>query len=275
MTGYKQPPSHSRFKKGQSGNPKGRPKKGTPAGMQSTDKLVLQEGQNLITVREGGTTRQIPMIQAALLAEAKAGLSGNAFALRNHINRFAKAEEARQRKINEQCDTWEELVAEDRAIIAAAKKAGRPIPTIYPHPDDVVIDREKGVRFIGPVDKESAAALELILKYRDLLFLQSELDDRLLCDEELGNTLSSAGVMAFLVDKEIPPRLRLSETEWISRKMEHRRITKRELLTQLRRGWRSLGFRSWRRGRTFPPAQVLLEIADDIKRGRRATPLDS
>lgn len=41
-----------------------------------------------------------------------------------------------------------------------------------PHPDDVVIDYERGVRFIGPVDEEQAARLEETCKMRDVLILQ-------------------------------------------------------------------------------------------------------
>jgi hypothetical protein len=34
------------------------------------------------------------------------------------------------------------------------RSLGKPPPDILPHPDDIVIDPEKGVSFIGPTTKE-------------------------------------------------------------------------------------------------------------------------
>jgi len=70
--GYRKPPAEHRFKKGQSGNPLGRPRKKRvsgrrtdPAfGTQLADGLLLEEAYRPVTVREGGKTYQIPAIQA-------------------------------------------------------------------------------------------------------------------------------------------------------------------------------------------------------------------
>ncbi len=69
--GYCQPPEHSRFKKGQSGNPKGRPK-GT-INMNTILKKTLSE---TIDVEENGETKTISKMEAAvrkLIDEAIAG----------------------------------------------------------------------------------------------------------------------------------------------------------------------------------------------------------
>ena len=75
QVGYKRPPKHSQFRKGQSGNPKGRPKgaKGFAAELQ-------QELDEIIPVREGGRERRLSkrrviikrMVEAALKGEPKA-----------------------------------------------------------------------------------------------------------------------------------------------------------------------------------------------------------
>ncbi|MDQ8699206.1 DUF5681 domain-containing protein [Hyphomicrobium sp. LHD-15] len=52
--GYGKPPKHSRFKRGQSGNPKGRPK-----GARNLDVAVQEELKQLVTVRENGRARRL------------------------------------------------------------------------------------------------------------------------------------------------------------------------------------------------------------------------
>ena len=53
--GYKRPPESGRFRKGQSGNPKGRPKNSDLGigSSRSTNALVLKEAERLIMIREG------------------------------------------------------------------------------------------------------------------------------------------------------------------------------------------------------------------------------
>ena len=66
--GYKRPPKHTQFKKGESGNPRGRPKRSkhaTPAAHEERLKaMMLEEAYRPVEVREGGKTIKLPLIQA-------------------------------------------------------------------------------------------------------------------------------------------------------------------------------------------------------------------
>ena len=74
--GYGKPPRHSRFKKGQSGNPKGRPKGGRNF---STDvKATLEEP---IRVTHRGKAQTVSTQRAALLRLREKALGGDARAL--------------------------------------------------------------------------------------------------------------------------------------------------------------------------------------------------
>ncbi len=60
-TGYGKPPSESRFQKGQSGNPKGRPR-----GRHNRPPYDLVLGQ-LVTIKEEGVGRRVTAAEAFLL----------------------------------------------------------------------------------------------------------------------------------------------------------------------------------------------------------------
>lgn len=72
--GYCSPPEHSRFKKGRSGNPKGRPKKTDDANM------VLQRVLKR-KVRPKGAERPMPLSEALIWKLKEVALSGDRRAL--------------------------------------------------------------------------------------------------------------------------------------------------------------------------------------------------
>ncbi len=75
--GYRRPPASTKFRKGQSGNPRGRPKN---RHRQAPYEAVL--GQ-MVTIREDGAERRITAAEAFLLRLAKRGLEGNGPAARD------------------------------------------------------------------------------------------------------------------------------------------------------------------------------------------------
>jgi hypothetical protein len=82
--GYGKPPEHTRFKPGQSGNPKGRPKKAQNA---STlfDKVTAEK----ITIKEGDKTRQVSKLEGIIQRAVNAALQGDSKAI-NLIFRIAR-----------------------------------------------------------------------------------------------------------------------------------------------------------------------------------------
>lgn len=73
--GYKKPPLHSRFKKGTSGNPRGRRKNVEPRDMfKSVQQTFLRE----IPIREGERLRNVPMVVALVERVLNDALRGDA-----------------------------------------------------------------------------------------------------------------------------------------------------------------------------------------------------
>ncbi len=71
--GYKRPPVHTRFKPGQSGNPKGRPA-GRPNHKTTIDRVMNEK----VAVREGEKTRHMTKFEAMLQAQTVKGMKGDA-----------------------------------------------------------------------------------------------------------------------------------------------------------------------------------------------------
>jgi hypothetical protein len=72
--GYGKPPVHTRFRKGQSGNPGGRPR-GMTAGKARA--LALKEAYRPVNVREGDKVITLPAIQAVLRSQVALAAKGN------------------------------------------------------------------------------------------------------------------------------------------------------------------------------------------------------
>ena len=91
QVGYGKPPRHTRFRRGASGNPRGRPR-GASAGR--ADRLALKEIYRLITLREGDQTIVLPTVQAMMRQLGRIALKGNGPALRTY---FAMVQAIEQR----------------------------------------------------------------------------------------------------------------------------------------------------------------------------------
>jgi hypothetical protein len=259
-TGSQQPPKDTRFKKGQSGNPAGRRKRpDVGLGMsRSAHTLAIREGERMIGVREGDKTQQLPGIEAAFRAQYASGLRGNAYSLKHIIERYEWAErEHRQHRMNE-IEIWQGIVADKRRAIAEAEAKGEPPPVSLPHPDDVVIDYEKGVKFIGPFDEAGVARLNETLRLRDVLLMQDALDRRLMnenCEDPLDRP-GSALAFALFHNNHVPDRFKLSDVQISIRMGRYQAMTKRTLLKEVYNAWRAMGARP-RRGKTFPPLRFV------------------
>src|SRR5690606_30589903 len=108
---------------------------------------------------------------------------------------------------------------------------------------DIVIDQLEGPRFLGPIDEEEQAQLEAALRHRDVLIIQHALDRRSTTRLD-GTPLTEPGsaiLLAMVMDRFVPKRLRFSEIDWINAVGRYKWMPKRQLLKLLYSSWRELG----------------------------------
>jgi len=244
--GYGKPPKQTQFKKGQSGNPKGRPKKASSVlslADQPMLSAVLAVASKTVPAREGGEMTEMSIMDAVVASIAACAVKGNSRSQQTFVDLAQKAHEAEVLERRRSIERWTEYKRIWSTQIAEAKKRGEPIPHILPHPDDIVIDHAKGPRLLGPFDEEEETKLNETIRLRDILIMQDELDHRstVRLNGEPLTEPGSAGLIAHLLEQGIPPRLRLSQTQWILKSMKYHSMQQRELLKTLFAAWRRYG----------------------------------
>ena len=107
--GYKNPPEHTRFKKGQSGNPRGRIK-----GQCNLKTDLVAELREVIQVNEGGTPRRITKQRALIKAMTARAIGGDGHAARLVVNLILRVLEPEA-----DAPTQTHLAGEDEALLKA------------------------------------------------------------------------------------------------------------------------------------------------------------
>lgn len=98
--GYGKPPAATRFRKGQSGNPAGRPRRAKPKaktinsgfGMKAAEEYLRLEAYRPVMVREGEQVIELPAIQAVFRAMGVAAMKGNRFVQKTLADMVARME---------------------------------------------------------------------------------------------------------------------------------------------------------------------------------------
>lgn len=291
-TGYKNPPKDTRFKPGQSGNPKGRPKgsytKGSgtkrrqhggrheqsdrPPDLLPSDVIFSAEGRRLIRLTENGTSSDLPIEQVAMRSTYTSAAKGDPRAQKLVFDRNAAIEAMVREQRTDLNARW--AAYRDRAYQRLERiEAGESdLISPLPHPDDVILSDDHDPKIIGPIDEDEQAALETLLAKRAHLmrehaYVERFSPDNPVEDERLQAALESKGLDiryydtsgltgAFLAITQLEEHLIPPRTRWSHAEMVtacHRALcTSRRELEKLLTAARKTHGISLKRGEFYP-----------------------
>ena len=171
--GYGKPPKHSRFRPGESGNPKGRPKGSknkaqSPLAERMKD-IIIDEAYRGISVRDGDRTVTVPMAQAVIRSMSLKAAKGDHRSQRLLAELLASTESANKLLHEEWFKTALEYKVDWTEELERRKRFGiTDLPPPLPHPDHIKLDPRNGtVRIVGPMTEEEKADWDRIVQIRD------------------------------------------------------------------------------------------------------------
>jgi len=234
--GYGNPPKHTRFQKGTSGNPAGRPRNDKSAPMEPGMRAaILAESRRIVGVQEKNG-QEISARDAVLRAQIKSAVKGSAYAQEHYLKRVARAEIEDAEEIKRENAEAEAYRAECFAQIEAARKAGLPEPEFLPHPADIIIKAGKRYEFVGPSTQAELEAAKRCCAMRDIFMMQHVLEG----EQDSIDTISLNFLTALSIDKCLPKRMQLDDMDIIM--SPYRRIPSRKLRALIRESCQELGW---------------------------------
>lgn len=176
--GYGKPPEGSRFVKGQSGNPGGRPRKPKPRPPRLSDApsdgFLSTEAYRTVTLRENGKTIELPVTQAVFRSLATGAIKGNRLSQKYFLEHVAHKEDIYLQYAADRYARLETLKKKGEAALADHERRELPPPDLIPHPDDIVLNPvtlEAAVN--GPETVDDAHRYDHSVMLREHLLLRS------------------------------------------------------------------------------------------------------
>jgi hypothetical protein len=148
--GYRKPPLHTRFKPGQSGNPRGRPPKADRdigATLSDIQRRVFQTPLNL---SQSGVVSQVPPLEALYRNRNKLSFSGSVLSTENAIRDIVAQMKEDQKVLNDAKQSIRDWISAYPAKLIAIHEGRLDVRFCIPHPDYYTFHADGRVTVKGP-----------------------------------------------------------------------------------------------------------------------------
>ncbi|QDG78507.1 hypothetical protein [Labrenzia sp. PHM005] len=231
----------------------------------SLQQALLDEADRKVTIVSEGEQQEVSIHQVVSRKLLQTAANGSVHALSNAFNEINAAQQLHQQQINDDVELGQKYKDLQQQLLDQALAKGEDPEKVLPHPDDIKVLPGKGFKIAGPSDETELITVRECCALRDVLILQSVLEERIgepaviASTENTGEPFAGAlaMVLAQVMNHSLPKRFIKSETELTYDLMHHNRWTKRELLRETHRAWTAIG-RPKPRGWVLPPYQQSL-----------------
>jgi hypothetical protein len=222
--GYGRPPSWTKFKKGTSGNPKGRPRRTQPnanvPAQSNLDDLLRAALNRTIPITDRGVSRLITAIELILQRQIADAGKGSILAQRDIL--FAARELEARDRVRAAVEAELDVIVFNDVLERRDKRArvwqeaaarGTEPDQPWPHPDDFIIDRATRSWYVrGPNSTADVRFYDGLRADRDVMLLHSVLYVR---QGRRGLPLAKFYVNLFMIyDLMLPLRWQAGENGW-------------------------------------------------------------
>jgi len=235
--GYGKPPVSGRFKKGQSGNPRGRPRKKKEPPVvsladQPTEQAWRKEVYKPVTAKTASGTVTMPFNEALIQKQMAMALGGNRLVLKDMMLRIKHQEESEAERRAQASQDWFDIKRAQQMRQDDARRRGGPEVRLYPHPDDIVRDRKTGDwDLVGPIKEEQAGYYEMWRYIQHLLLIWIEQRKESLARDQYLESMA----LVWVIEKQLPPSYKLPEWQWADVIVRYDRMSKRMLAKEASR----------------------------------------
>lgn len=231
-----------------------------------TEEAILRMAREIVRVRDKTGERTISRKEAMLRKIEATAHEGKPHAQRHYMQISREAEAKEQALRDEEIADWRLYRDFALAQIERAEREGTDAPETLPHPDDIELDRRRGVRINGPLNAKELRETNTLVAIRDALIYQDALE-HVLNGQRHSTEIETGGpfFLAMYINRGLPKRFRLSRDAFIDRRLQLRSESQRELLKQTRIAWVRAGGHDVRRGAQLPPAAQLAELLQGFR----------
>lgn len=174
--GYGKPPVGTRFQKGRSGNPRGRPRATAAAADATLRDLFKAEARRIVSIQDGAGASKMTVAQAVVRSVAEAAMQGDMRAQQMFTRMVGTIEEEERLLVLNNLEEAIKYKAHWEDQIWKCKRDGQPIPQPQPHPDQIIVDVHAGTfRIVGPITPEEKKEWDKLRVYKPKL--QAEIAD--------------------------------------------------------------------------------------------------